>query len=109
MTKRIIDVISLASIAVFLGVGMSFAIWGESPRVPGHLSIESKIVLWDGAPVTFGVIWLIFRYANAAREKFPLVFGNPGRRGLLFYFLAIFGGAAVLLTWVARISDRLPR
>jgi hypothetical protein len=104
MFKKILDVISLASIAVFLGVAVWGAIWGESLHAPGHLSIESKIIVSEVVPVSFGVIWLIFRYANAAREKFPFVFGSPGRRGLLFYFVTIFGGAAVLLTWVARLS-----
>ena len=104
MFKKSLDVISLASIAVVLGVAVWVAIWGESPRAPGHLSIESKIIVSEVVPVSFGVIWLIFRYANAAREKFPLVFGGPGRRGLLFYFVFVFGGGLVLLTWVARIS-----
>jgi lipoprotein NlpI len=110
MFKKSLDVISLASVAVFLGVAVWVAIWGESPRVPGHLSIESKIIVSEVVPVSFGVIWLIFRYARVATERFPLIFGRPGHpgfrnRGLLFYFVAIFGGAAVLLTWIARISS----
>jgi hypothetical protein len=70
--------------------------WGEWPRGPGHLSLQSKIALWDGTPFAFSVIWLIFRYARAATERFPRVFGT---RGLLFYFLLIFGGGAVVLRW----------
>ena len=104
MFKKVFDVISLASLAVFLGDALWVAILGESPPVLGHLSIPSKIAIWSGVPLTFGFSWLIVRYANAAREKFPLVFGSSGRRGLLFYFVAIFGGAAVLLTWIDRLS-----
>jgi hypothetical protein len=70
--KKVLDVISLAAIAVALGVVM----WGEGPRVPGHVSIQMKIVLLDAFPFMFGGIWLIFRYAIAAREKFPLIFGG---------------------------------
>lgn len=107
--KRFLDVISLAAIAVFLGVGAGVAVWGEGPRGPGHLSIQSKIVLLDGFPFAFGIIWLIFRYAKTATERFPLVFGRPGHpglrnRGLLFYFVWIFGGIVVILSWVARLS-----
>jgi hypothetical protein len=109
MTKRIIDVLSLASIAVFLGVGVWLAIWGEGPRAVGHWSVQSKILVWDAAPFIFGGIWLIVRYARAATERFPLIFGRPGypglrNRGLLFYFVTIFVGAAVLLTWAAQLS-----
>jgi len=92
MIKKILDVISLASVAVFLGVGLWLAIWGESPRAPGHWSVESKILVWDGGVFVFGFSWLIVRYANAARERFPLVFG---RRGLLFYF--VLGLSGVIL------------
>jgi hypothetical protein len=91
--KKSLDVISLASVAVFLGVVVWFAIWGESPRAPGHLSIQSKIVVWDVAPLTFGVIWLLIRYADAAAERFPRVFGH---RGLLFYFVFFLGGVVLL-------------
>ena len=97
MIKKILDVISLASLAVFLGVALWTAIWGESPRAPGHLSVQSKITVWSGVPLIFGFSWLIVRYANAASEKFPLVFGRPGHHGLLFYFVVIFGGAVFVL------------
>ena len=103
MIKKIIDVISLASIAVFFGVAAWFAIWGEGPHAPGRLSLESKIVLLDGVPVTFGFIWLIFRYARAAVERFPRVFGP---RGLLFYFVLIFGGGAFVLRWCVVILSK---
>jgi hypothetical protein len=76
-----------------IGVIVWAAIWGESPRAPGHLSIQSKIIAWDVAPGVFGVNWLIIRYAKAAIEKFPRVFGH---RGLLFYFALVLGGVALL-------------
>lgn len=90
MTKKIIDVVSLTSIAVFLGVAIWLAIWGEGPRVPGHWSMQSKIIVWDIAPCAFGLNWLIFRYAKAAEERFPRL------RGLLFYFALILIGVALL-------------
>lgn len=96
MTKRIFDVISLASIAVFFGVIVWFAIWGESPREPGHLSIQSKIVVWDTAPFAFGVIWLIIRTANPLAKRFPLLFSHDGKPGLLFYFVNLFLGLVFL-------------
>jgi hypothetical protein len=57
------------------------------------LSIQSKIIVWDAAPNALGVSWLIVRYAKAARERFPLVFGH---RGLLFYFALILVGVVLL-------------
>jgi hypothetical protein len=93
MIKKIIDVISLASLGLFFGVIVWAAIWGEEPRAPGHLSVQSKIIVWDTAPVAFGVSWLIVRYAKAAVEKFPRVFG---RRGLLFYFVQVLVGVVLL-------------
>jgi hypothetical protein len=93
MTKKIIDVISLASVTVFLGVALWLAIRGEGPRVPGHWSVEAKIVVWDGAVFVFGFSWLIVRYANAARTRFPLVFGQ---RGLLFYFVLVLSGVILV-------------
>ena len=109
MSKKILDGISFASIAVLLGVILWVALWGESFWVVGHLSIQSVIVLGDLVPFTFGVLWLLWRYAKVLTERFPLIFGRPGHhglrnRGLLFYFVAILGGAAVLLTWIARLS-----
>jgi hypothetical protein len=86
MTKKIIDAISLAFIAVAIGVILRFSIWGESPRAPGHLSIESKILVWDLVPFLFGFFWLLFRYANALTTRFPFLFSHVGRPGLLFYF-----------------------
>jgi hypothetical protein len=73
---------------------------GESPRAPGHLSIQLKILLWDLAPTAFGVNWLIIRYAKAAVERFPRVFG---RRGLLFYF-ACFLGILIFLQNMSKLS-----
>jgi hypothetical protein len=89
MIKKILDIISLTSLAVFFGVIIWLAIWGESPRAPGHLSIQSKIVVWNGAPFVFGGIWLLIRYANAAVERFPRVFGHLG---LLFWFALFLAG-----------------
>jgi hypothetical protein len=109
MIKKVLDAISLASLAAFLGVVLWSTIWGESPRAPGHLSIESKIAVWSGVPLIFGGCWLIVRYAKAASEKFPLVFGRPGHHGLLFYFVVIFGGGAVFVYWASRISGWLFR
>jgi hypothetical protein len=96
MIKKTLDVISLTSLAVFFGVLGWGAIWGEGPRAPGHLSTQSKILVWDAAPLTFGFSWLIIRYAKAAAERFPRVFGH---RGLLFYFVLIFVGGAVFVRW----------
>jgi hypothetical protein len=109
MLKKSLDVISLASIAVFLGIAAWIAIWGDPPRSSKESKILIAVIVLEIVPVSFGVIWLIFRYAKVLTERFPLVFGRPGHpglrnRGLLFYFVAIFGGAAALLTWVARFS-----
>ena len=57
--KGFLDVISLAAIAVFLGVAVWLAMWGEGPRGLRHLSIQSKIVLLDGFPFMFGCMLLI--------------------------------------------------
>jgi hypothetical protein len=109
MVKKVLDVISLASLAVAIGVILSFAIWGESPRAPGHLSIESKILVWDCAPLAFGFLWLLTRYENAAAERFPRVFGLLfGRRGLLFYFVC-FLGVIIFLENLLRLSAWLNR
>jgi hypothetical protein len=86
MIKKILDAFSIMSIAAFLGVVMWLIVWGEEPHVPGHWSTQSLIVLWDVVPCAFGLIWLIIRYAKTAKDKFPLLFGRPGQRGLLFYF-----------------------
>lgn len=84
--KKGIDVISLAFIAVAIGVILRFSIWGKSPRALGHLSIESKILLWDFVPFLFGFLWLIFGYTNALAARFPLLFSHAGLRpGLLFF------------------------
>ena len=109
MIKKALDVTSLASIALAVGVVLSFTIWGESPRAPGHLSIESKILVWDCAPFAFGFLWLLARYANAAAERFPRVFGLLfGRRGLLFYF-ACFLGVIIFLENFLELSAWLNR
>jgi hypothetical protein len=88
MFKKSLDIISLAAVAVFVGVGIWLAVWGESPREPGHISIQSKMIVADVVPLAFGVIWLIFRYANAAVATYPylLVF-SPGHPPRLFYFM----------------------
>jgi hypothetical protein len=103
MIKKILDVISITSLAVITGVGMWIAIWGEAPRAPGHLSTQSKIIAWNVVPGAFGLSWLIVRYANAARERFPRVFGH---RGLLFYF-AFFLAGVILLERVFLILSKL--
>ena len=92
MIKKILDVVSLASIAIIAGA----AIWPEGPHAPGHLSMQSKIIVWVGAPFAFSFSWLIIRYANAAVERFPRVFGQ---RGLLFYSSLFVGGFALLEYW----------
>ena len=84
---------SLTSIAVVIGVLVWIAIWGEAPRAAGHLSIQSKILAWDAAPLVFGGNWLLIRYAKAAAERFPRVFGH---RGLLFYFIFFLAGLILL-------------
>jgi hypothetical protein len=96
MIKKILDVISLTSLAVVIGVGVWLAVWGEAPRAAGHLSIQSKIIAWDVVPGAFGFSWLIIRYAKAAAERFPRVFGH---RGLLFYFVLVFVGGALFVRW----------
>jgi hypothetical protein len=96
MTKKIIDVISLAPIAIVIGVILRFSIWGESPRAPGHLSIESKILVWDLVPFLFGFFWLLFRYTNALAARFPFLFYHAGRPGLLFYFAQFVIGLVFL-------------
>jgi hypothetical protein len=93
MIKKILDVISFTSLAVIVGVGVWLAVWGEAPRASGHLSIQSKIIAWNVVPGAFGFSWLIVRYANAARERFPRVFGH---RGLLFYFALVVAGVVLL-------------
>src|SRR5689334_25124758 len=109
MIKKILDVVSLTSIVVMVGVILWFAIWGESPRAPGHLSIQSKILDWDCAPFAFGFIWLIIRYANVAADRFPRAFGLVfGPRGLLFYF-ACFLGVLIFLEDLLRLADWLLR
>jgi hypothetical protein len=104
--KKVLDVISLVAVAVFFAVVLWVAIRGEEPRAPGHLSIQSKLIVWDLAPAAFGFNWLIFRYAKAAAERFPRVFGI---RGLLFYFGLIFVCGPLLLFWVSCIGGWLLR
>jgi hypothetical protein len=97
MFKKSLDIVSLVAIAVFGSIAIWLAIWGESPREPGHMSIQSKILLWDIAPFVFAPTWLIVRYANAAAARFPFLLGRPGHRGLLFYILLAV--PEVLLIW----------
>jgi hypothetical protein len=99
--KKGVDVISFAFIAVALGVILRFSIWGESPRAPGHLSIESKIILSDFVPFLFGFFWLLFRYANALGARFPFLFSRDGRPGLLFYFVQLI----LALVFLERLFD----
>jgi hypothetical protein len=93
MTKKIIDALSAVSVAIFLGIAIEAALWGESPRPPGHLSIESKILVWNAAPFLFGFVWLLVRYANTLRDKFQSVFGSWWKLAFgacvfaLFFFL----------------------
>jgi len=93
MTKKIIDALSAVSVAIFLGIAIEAALWGESPRLPGHLSIESKIILWDMVPLLFGFIWLLVRYAETLRDTFQGVFGSWWKLAfaacvfVLFFFL----------------------
>ena len=97
---------SLASIAVAIGVVVWVAIWGEGPRAAGQLSIQSKILVWDAAPVVLGGNWLIFRYAKAAAERFPRVFGH---RGLLFYFVFVLLVGVLFVRWLPSVSRGLLR
>jgi hypothetical protein len=93
MTKKIIDSISAVSVAIFLGIAIKSLVWGESPRPPGHLSIDSKILAWNVVPLLFGGMWLLVRYANTLRDKFQSVFGSwwklafSGCVFVLFFFL----------------------
>jgi hypothetical protein len=88
MAKKVLDIMALAYIAVFLGVVVWVALWGESPRTPGHLSIESKILVWVIAPVAFGSMWLLVRYAKIVVERFQSVFGS---RWKLMFSACVFG------------------
>jgi hypothetical protein len=76
MTKKVIDALSAVSVAIFLGLAIKFVAWGESPRAPGHLPTESKILVWNIVPLLFGAMWLLVRYANTLRERFQSVFGS---------------------------------
>jgi hypothetical protein len=76
VSQKIIDAISAVSVAIFLGIAVKFVVWGETPRPPGHLSIDSKIVVWNLVPLLFGSMWLLVRYANTLRDKFQSVFGS---------------------------------
>jgi len=97
MTKKIIDAISAVSVAIFLGIAIKFALWGESLRPPGHLSIESKILVWNGVPFLFGFIWLPVRYANALRDKFQSVFGS--------WWKLAFGGCVFVIAFFLHNLD----
>jgi hypothetical protein len=93
MTKKIIDAVSAVSVAIFLGIAVRFALLGESPHPLGHLSIESKILVWNGAPLLFGSMWLLVRYANTLRDKFQIVFGSWWK---LAFFACVFALAFFL-------------
>jgi hypothetical protein len=94
--KKCVDVVSLAFLVVGIGVSLRIKLWPEPPRVLGHLPIEVEILLWDLVPFSFGLIWLIARYANALAEKYPFLFHRGGRPGLLFYFAQFVVGLAFL-------------
>jgi uncharacterized membrane protein len=76
MTKKIIDALSAISIAIYFAVAIYAVVWEESPRAPGHLSIESKIIVWNAVPCLFGSMWLLVRYAKTLQEGFQGVFGS---------------------------------
>jgi hypothetical protein len=103
MIKKIIDIISLASLIAFAGVALWLAVFGESPHAPGHWSVQTKIVIWSGVPLIFGVSWLIVRYANAAAKRFPRLFSHDGKPGLLFYFVQLVIGLVFLERFVAAL------
>jgi hypothetical protein len=105
MFKKSLDVISLVSLIVFLGDALWIAIWGESPRAPGHLSIQAKIAVWSGVPLIFGLSWLIVRYANAVAKRFPRLVSHDGKPGLLFYFVNL----AIALVFLERFVAALVR
>jgi hypothetical protein len=89
MTKKIIDALSAVSVAIFFGIAIRFVVWGESPRLPGHPSMESKILVWNGVPLVFGCMWLLVRYANALRDKLQSAFGS-------WWKFVLFGCASVI-------------
>jgi hypothetical protein len=60
------------------------------------LSIESKIIVWDLIPFSFGFFWLLFRYTNTLAAKFPFLFNRASRPGLLFYFAQFVIGLVFL-------------
>jgi hypothetical protein len=60
------------------------------------LSIESKIIVRDIVPFSFGLIWLIVRYTNALGTRFPFLFSHDGKPGLLFYFAQVVIGLVFL-------------
>jgi hypothetical protein len=99
--KKGVDVVSLAFLAVGIGVSLRIKLWPEPPRVLGHLPIEVEILLWDLVPFSFGLIWLIARYANALAAKYPFLFRHGGRPGLLFYFAQFVVGLAFLVNLFA--------
>jgi hypothetical protein len=108
MTKKIIDAISAVSIAILFGIAIKFAMWGESPRPPGHLSIDSKILVWDLVPVLFGFIWLLVRYANALRDKFQNVFGTWWKFAFGMCVFVIFGFLHSV-DWIRALVLRISR
>lgn len=101
MFKKSLDIISLISLTVFLGDALWIAVWGESPRSPGHWSIESKIAVWSGVPLIFGLSWLIVRYANAMAKRFPRLVSHDGKPGFLFYFVNLVIALVFLERFVA--------
>jgi hypothetical protein len=95
MFKKSLDIISLAAVAVFVGVGIWLAVWGESPREPGHISIQSKMIVADVVPLAFGVIWLIFRCeCCGGKVSVPLrLQPRPSPAPVLFYERRLCGMA----------------
>jgi hypothetical protein len=106
MIKRILDIISLASVAVLIGVLLWAAIWGEGPRAPGHLSIQSKIVVWDFVPIMFGFNWLIYRFAKIGLERFPRQLASFTKIlvGIIFCGLVVLSAVFALEILLTRSS-----
>jgi hypothetical protein len=96
LVKKCVDAVSLAFMAIGVSIFLRVKIWGEPARTFGHLPIEVKILLWDLVPFSFGLIWLIARYANPLAARFPFLFSRAGRHGLLFYFAQFFIGLVFL-------------
>lgn len=82
--KRALDAASVA----FLAYWPYFAIWSHhNPHLEHPMQFQLVLLIADVAPTVFAIFWLLYRYLDALRKRFPFidVFMNNGWYHAIFF------------------------